>query len=130
MNSHSYEHSKPETCEATVVDAKAVARIRATLEREGHVDAVVSLFAAFADTTRLTILSALLHNELCVCDLAQVAGVSQSGASHQLRVLRDLDLVTFRRDGKRAVYRLADDHVASLIVAATEHVSEPPREQQ
>lgn len=112
------------------MDAEAVARIRAALESEGHIDAVVSLFAAFADTTRLTILSALVHNELCVCDLAQITGVSQSGASHQLRVLRDLDLVTFRREGKRAVYRLADDHVTSLIVAATEHVSEPPREQQ
>ncbi|PKQ14887.1 MAG: hypothetical protein CVT67_11930 [Actinobacteria bacterium HGW-Actinobacteria-7] len=66
----------------------------------------------------------LAREELCVCDLAEVAGISQSGASHQLRLLRDRGLVAYRRDGQRAVYRLADDHVWMLIAAGLEHADE------
>lgn len=61
---------------------------------------------------------------LCVCDLAAVTGVSSSGVSHQLRLLRDRDLVTSARDGKRAVYRLADAHVASLLAEGLDHAHE------
>ena len=65
--------------------------------------------------------------ELCVCDLAEVAGISESGVSHQLRVLRDRGLVAFRRDGQRAVYSLADGHVRDLIAIGLEHAGEERR---
>jgi DNA-binding transcriptional ArsR family regulator len=77
-----------------------------------------------ADPTRFRILDSLAHEDLCVCDLAELAGVSQSGVSHQLRLLRDRGLVTFRRDGQRAVYRLADEHVRDLIAIGVEHATE------
>jgi len=79
-----------------------------------------------ADPTRFRILDALSHAELCVCDIAEVAGISQSGVSHQLRLLRDRGLVAYRREGQRAVYRLADDHVQTLIASGLEHADEEP----
>jgi DNA-binding transcriptional ArsR family regulator len=72
-------------------------------------------------------LDALAREELCVCDLAEVAGISQSGVSHQLRLLRDRGLVAYRRDGQRALYRLADEHVRTLIATGLEHADEGRR---
>lgn len=85
-----------------------------------------AIFSALADSTRFRILDALSREELCVCDLAEIVGVSQSGVSHQLRLLRDRGLVAYRRDGQRAVYRLADEHVRSLIDVGLEHADEEP----
>ncbi|MDP2401047.1 MAG: metalloregulator ArsR/SmtB family transcription factor, partial [Actinomycetota bacterium] len=62
--------------------------------------------------------------ELCVCDIAAVCGVSQSAISHQLRLLRDRNLVTFARDGRRAIYRIADDHVRTVLTTGLEHAEE------
>ncbi|MCE5204068.1 MAG: metalloregulator ArsR/SmtB family transcription factor [Actinomycetia bacterium] len=91
---------------------------------DGHLKRARDLFDALGDDTRLRIVAALARTELCVCDLAQVAGVSESAVSHQLRLLRNLDLVTFRRQGKRAVYRLADECVRDLLSSALGHVAE------
>lgn len=85
---------------------------------------MADIFSALADPTRLKILSALAERTLCVCDLAEVIGVSQSAVSHQLRLLRDRDLVAFTRDGRRAVYRLSDSHVATLLEQGREHAGE------
>ena len=89
-----------------------------------HPDAVARARSALADPTRFSILNALVTCELCVCDLAELVGVSQSGVSHQLRLLRDRGLVTFRREGNRAIYRLVDEHVKDLIVIGLEHARE------
>ncbi len=72
-------------------------------------------------------LDALSRAELCVCDLASIAGISQSGVSHQLRLLRDRGLVAYRREGQRAVYRLADEHVRTLLKVGLEHAEEDLR---
>ena len=87
-------------------------------------EATAALFSAMGDPTRWRLLEALGIEECCVCDLAQLTGVSQSGVSHQLRVLRGLGLVAFRRDGNRAVYRLADEHVRGLLAQGFEHAAE------
>jgi len=116
-----------ESCETTIVDVHAVERARASLASDLRVERTTAIFSALADPTRFRILDALSLGELCVCDLAELAGISQSGVSHQLRLLRDRGLVAYRRDGQRAVYRLADDHVATLIVSGLEHADEEPR---
>ncbi len=85
-----------------------------------------AIFSALSDPTRFRMLEALSLGELCVCDLAEIVGVSQSGVSHQLRLLRDRGLVAYRRDGQRAVYRLADEHVRVLIASGLEHADEEP----
>jgi len=124
MNSHSYDTCDGGVCSGTVLDAGGLAAAIDALPGPGPVASITQVFAALADPTRLRILLALRARELCVCDLAAVAGVSQSGASHQLRMLRQLRLVAFRREGKMSLYRLADDHVATLVDVAGEHAAE------
>lgn len=114
-------------CAARIVDADAVARVRAALPGEPSQSRAVEIFRALADPTRMRLLLALCDEALCVCDLAEIVGVSESGVSHQLRMLRDLRLVAWERDGKRAVYRLADDHVRDLLAVAIAHAGEERR---
>jgi len=89
---------------------------------------VVELFQTLADGTRLRILHALsVADELCVCDLAWVLGLSVSAASHQLRVLRDRGTVARRKQGRIVYYRLEDDHVRHVLEEALDHANEQPR---
>ena len=84
--------------------------------------ALADLFRVFGDSTRVRILYALFESELCVCDLAQLLGLTQSAVSHQLRILKDAKLVRFRRDGKSIIYALDDDHVRLIISMGMEHL--------
>lgn len=85
----------------------------------GH---IADLFKGFADPTRVHILSLLLvHSELCVTDIAEAVEISQSGVSHQLRILKQMHLIKFRRDGKNLWYSLADDHVKTILKMGLEH---------
>jgi len=111
-------------CSALIIDAGAVKRVGARLAGDRLVAATAALFSAAGDPTRFRILDALSYEELCVCDLATLTGISQSGVSHQLRLLRDRGLVSFTRDGNRAVYRLADGHVRTLLAQGLEHAAE------
>jgi len=111
-------------CVARIVDARAVDRATKAMPVGSAQSRVSDIFRALSDPTRMRLLLALSDEELCVCDLAEVVGVSESGVSHQLRTLRDLRLVTWERDGKRAVYRLADDHVRDLLAIGFAHAEE------
>ena len=96
--------------------------MQAVPEKEimGH---IADLFKGFADPTRVHILSLLLvQQEMCVTDIAEAVGVSQSGVSHQLRLLKQMHLIKFRRDGKNLWYSLADDHVRMILKTGLEHV--------
>lgn len=85
---------------------------------------LAELFRIFGDSTRVKILCALTEAEMCVGDIAELLGTSQSAVSHQLRVLKQSKLVRFRRDGKTVYYALADDHVRTIIGMGIEHLSE------
>lgn len=111
-------------CEALLIDAEAVGRASRALKGLQATRRVTDIFSALADSTRVKIMQALSVEDLCVCDLSAVVGVSQSAVSHQLRLLRDRDLVAFTRDGKRAVYRLADEHVRVLLAQGIAHAEE------
>jgi DNA-binding transcriptional ArsR family regulator len=87
---------------------------------------LAELFGALADATRATIVHTLLRQELCTCDIAAVAGVSESGASQHLRVLRALRLVKSRRAGKFVYYSLDDAHIALLVQVGLTHLGHPP----
>ena len=76
---------------------------------------LAELFKVFGDSTRIRILYALFESELCVGDMAQLLGISQSAVSHQLKILKDAKLVRFRRDGKIIFYMLDDDHVRTML---------------
>jgi len=79
-------------------------------------------FKALSDPTRVRIISALSHNEMCVYDLATALGMSQSAVSHQLRTLREMRLVKHRKEGRHVYYTLDDDHVHSLFDQGLNHV--------
>ena len=85
---------------------------------------LADLFRVFGDSTRIKILYALHDSELCVQDIADAVGLSQSAVSHQLRVLKDSKLVRFRREGKTVYYALDDDHVRSILSMGMDHIEE------
>ncbi len=80
------------------------------------------VFKVFADSSRLRIIAALLTEEMCVCDLTESLGMTQSAVSHQLRLLRNAHLVKTRREGKSVFYSLDDDHVVSIISQGLAHI--------
>ena len=82
------------------------------------------MFKALGDPTRVRLVQALAERELCVCDLANVLGLRQSTVSHQLRLLRALRIVRFRKEGRVAYYALDDAHVAGLLAQGLDHVRE------
>lgn len=90
------------------------------LDDEGAM-ALAAMFRALSDPTRVRIVSLLAEAELCVCDLAAVLGMEQSAVSHQLRTLRDMHLVRWRREGRQVFYTLDDEHVADLYRRGLEH---------
>ncbi len=82
------------------------------------------IFGVLADSTRLKIIATLMSGEVCVCEIAKRLSLQQSTVSHQLRLLRELRLVTNRKQGRTVYYQLCDDHVAALLRQALDHVRE------
>lgn len=113
-----------DVCEVNCLHPEAVSRARAALPDDTCVADATALLKLVADATRLKLLSALRTGELCVCDLAAVVGISESAVSHQLRLLRTGRVVTYRKEGRVAYYRLLDAHVTTLIENALEHARE------
>jgi DNA-binding transcriptional ArsR family regulator len=97
---------------------------RQALSPEREILSLAEAFRTLGDPTRVKILQALSVEELCVCDLAKLLGISESATSHQLRVLRSQKLVRFRKEGKMAFYSLDDAHIDVLMNVALRHVRE------
>ncbi len=98
--------------------------LRRMMPEEDTLYDLAELFRIFGDSTRIRILYALFEAEMCVCDIAELLGMTQSAISHQLRVLKSARLVKARREGKSIIYALADDHVQTIINQGLEHVIE------
>ncbi|MBO4473086.1 MAG: helix-turn-helix transcriptional regulator [Clostridia bacterium] len=111
-------------CESDVVHASVVERVRAALPDEDTLADVAELFKVFGDSTRTRILSALFEAELCVCDIADLLGMTKSAVSHQLRILRQTKVVKNRKQGKEVYYSLDDDHISRIYKMALEHLAE------
>lgn len=111
------------TCEKREIHEDKIGRVKAEALPIHTLQALSELFKVLGDGTRLKILQTLMHGEMCVCDIAETIDMGQSAVSHQLRVLRQAKLVTFRKEGKVVWYSLHDDHVVSLISQGLEHVS-------
>jgi ArsR family transcriptional regulator len=123
MNDHSGSDDAL-LCEKKCVHPDSVHAARESLPGPRDLLAAAEFFKVFGDQTRLTLLSALRHSELCVCDLACALGMTDSAVSHQLGVLRRSGLIMPRRDGKIVYYRLSDAHVQTIIDFAFEHLNE------
>lgn len=113
-----------ECCEGTHVHQATVEEVRNQIPDEDVLYDLTELFRIFGDSTRVRILYALFEAEMCVCDIAELLGMTQSAISHQLRALKNVRLVRARREGKTVFYSLADTHVRTIIDQGLEHVLE------
>jgi len=111
-----------DACRVRLVDPDRVAAVRARMPAESDVVDLADVFGLLSDPGRLRLLVALLDGRLCVCDLAAATGLSESAASHALRILRAHRVVVVRRSGRMAYYSLADAHVRMLLDLALTHV--------
>jgi DNA-binding transcriptional ArsR family regulator len=103
------------SCEVELIHPNAVRRVRQALPGARTMQGVAATFQVLSDPTRATIVYALLVEELCVCDVAAVVGLSVSATSHQLKRLRDRRVVGFRKEGRLAYYSLTDTHLRQLV---------------
>ena len=113
-----------ECCEFMHAHDEIVERVQKEMPGEDTLYDLTELFRIFGDSTRIRILYVLFEAEMCVCDIAALLGMTQSAISHQLRVLKQMRLVSFRRDGKTVFYKLADAHIQTILAQGMEHISE------
>ena len=116
------EHA--ESCEVQHCHKEVVERVEERIPVDEDMYDLADFFKVFGDTTRIKILYALRISEMCVCDIADALKMTQSAISHQLRILKQMDLVKARRDGKAIYYSLADDHIAIILDVGLEHINE------
>jgi DNA-binding transcriptional ArsR family regulator len=118
---------KNDSCEITCINEKKVKRVKSNLTEQNPLE-VAKIFKALSDDTRIKVAYALsLEDELCVCDVANIVGATMATASHHLRLLKNLGLAKFRKEGKLVFYSLDDEHVKQLISVAFEHHKEVAR---
>ena len=118
-----------EECEMNHPHKELIKEVKGVMPKEESLYAIAELFKVFGDSTRTRILSALFKHELCVCDICKIVSMTKSAVSHQLKVLRDFNLVKSRKQGKEVFYSLADDHVVLIYEKALEHVLEKNMEE-
>lgn len=111
-------------CEFMHAHPDTIEKIKAAMPDEDTLIDLAELFKVFGDSTRIKILSALSGGELCVCDVSTAVGMTSSAVSHQLKILKNAGLVSFRREGKTVFYALADDHVMTILSQGLEHINE------
>ena len=101
-----------------------MAGLRPRLLGERHATELADTFAVLGDPTRVRLVDALSHGELCVSDLADLIGLTESAVSHQLRLLRSLRIVRARRAGRLVYYQLDDAHIRTLLDQGRRHIEE------
>ncbi len=111
-------------CDCEVIHEDVVARVKKNMPDEEVMMDLGDAFKVFSDSTRLKIMCALIREEMCVCDISALLGMTKSAISHQLRVLKQTNLVKNRREGKVVYYSIADEHVETIINNGMDHVLE------
>lgn len=108
-------------CEVSILHEDLIEKARVRVVDDSAAEGLAETFQALADPNRVRLISALMDGDLCVCDLAELLGMSQSAVSHQLRLLRNLHLVKYRKEGRTVYYSLDDDHIRDLFQRGLEH---------
>lgn len=111
-------------CDFISVHEDIVNRVMQVMPADQQLLDLAEFFRVFGDSTRIRILYVLSQSEMCVCDIAGLLKMGQSAISHQLRVLKQMRLVKFRRDGKTVFYSLADGHIETILAQGMEHICE------
>ena len=112
-------------CEHNHKDIEEIEAILKEMPSENKFSALSEFFKAFADPSRLKIIQALSKKELCVCEIADIVSMSQSAVSHQLRYLKNIDILDCRREGKSIIYSLKDTHILHIYGEGLVHINEP-----
>ena len=123
-NCNSNSDKEVEKCDFINVHEDVVKKVLSNMPSDENLYDLAEFFKVFADSTRIKILYVLLKQEMCVCDIAQTLEMTQSAISHQLRILKQMDLVKNRRDGKTIYYSLADAHIVSILNQGMDHINE------
>lgn len=133
MNKYSYVHTRGisvledrniEVCNCTIIHEDIVNKVKEIIPKEETLYDLADLFKVLGDSTRIRVLCALFEDEMCVCDIAALLGMTQSAISHQLRVLKQARLVKYKREGKVVYYSLEDEHVKRIFDQGLAHISE------
>lgn len=111
-----------ESCKCDFIHEDLVNEAKENMPKEEMLYDLAELFKVFGDTTRVKILYALFSSEMCVCDIANLLGMTQSAISHQLRVLKQARLVKYRKEGKVVYYSLDDEHVENVFRQGLDHI--------
>lgn len=111
-------------CSCDVIHSEVVEAVQRQMNDDRELYDLADFFKVLGDSTRVKILSALIIHEMCVCDLAALLGMTKSAISHQLKALKQANLVRFRRAGKVIYYALSDGHVHDIVEKGLEHIRE------
>ncbi len=111
-------------CGVIAIDEEKVNAVRKLMPGETEIDKTAETFKILGDPTRLQIVMALMKEELCVCDISALIGVSVSAISHQLRLLRGMRLVKHHKEGKMVYYSIDDEHIQNIISETLVHINE------
>lgn len=113
-----------EQCDYIHVHKDIIEKVEELMPAEEKLMDLAEFFKVFGDTTRIRILYVLFQSEMCVCDIANLLNMTQSAISHQLKTLKQMQLVKYRREGKTVFYSLSDGHIKTIINQGMEHISE------
>lgn len=111
-----------EMCDCNVIHENVVEDVKSKMLDNEFITEISTFFQILGDNTRVKILFALDHNEMCVCDIANVLNMTKSSISHQLSYLKDLNIVKSRKSGKEVYYSLDDEHVKEVFEVAISHI--------
>ncbi len=111
-----------EVCDCNVIHENVVEDVKSKMLDNEFITEISTFFKILGDNTRVKILFALDHNEMCVCDIANVLNMTKSSISHQLSYLKDLNIVKSRKSGKEVYYSLDDEHVKEVFEVAISHI--------
>ncbi len=123
-DNHNFNQS---VCTCTVIHEDVINKVREQIPSCEAIFDLANFFKILADSTRIRILSALLHAEMCVCDISVLLNMTQSAVSHQLRLLKQARLVKNRKDGKIVYYSLDDKHITDVLSVGFDHLGEKSR---
>lgn len=111
-------------CDCEAIHADIVDEVKKRIPQDEDIYDLSDFFKVLGDSTRMKIIWALDESEMCVCDIAVLLNMTKSAISHQLRALRNAELVKFRKEGKTVYYSLKDDHVRDIYEKGMEHIRE------
>ena len=113
-----------DVCSGNIIHEDKIKEVKSVIPKDEELYDLAEFFKVFGDLTRIKIICALFQTEMCVCDLAELLGVTQSAISHQLKTLKIARLVRYRREEKIVYYSLDDEHIKHIFDEGLKHIRE------